>query len=111
MFPDDDLKFENGSSSGSGDLSQKHRSDCKRNVSHHPEHNKFKISRGDHPQRSSHNVENQVMVKSPSCWIDPFQEKLDKRRTTKITRTAEPLLRDVIELKKSCTLAWRQNSD
>ena len=94
-----DLKFENGSSSGSGGLSQQRRSDCKRNVSNHPEHNKLKISRGDHPQRISHYVENQVMVKSPSCWIDPFQAKLDKRRTTKITRTAEPLSRDVIELK------------
>ena len=41
-----DLKFENGSSSGSGDLSQECRSDCKRNVSNHPEHNKLKISRG-----------------------------------------------------------------
>ena len=96
-----DLKFENGSSSGSGDLSQKRRSDCKRNLSNHPEHNKLKISRGDHPQRSSHYVENQVMVKSTSCWIDPFQAKLDKRRTTKITRTAEPLSRDVIELKQA----------
>ena len=95
------LKFENGASSGSGDLSQKRRSDCNRNVSNHPEHNKLKISRGDHPQRSSHYVENQVMVKSPSCWIDPFQAKLDKRRTTKIIRTAEPLSRDVIELKQA----------
>ena len=41
------------------------------------------------------------MVKSPSCWIDRFQTKLDKRRTTEITRTAEPLLRDVIELKQA----------
>ena len=96
-----DLKFENGSSSGSGDLSQKRRSDGKRNLSSHPEHNKLKICRGDHPQRSSHFVENQVMVKSPSCWTDPFQAKLDKRRTTKITRTAEPLSRDVIELKQA----------
>ena len=39
--------------------------------------------------------------KSPSYWIDPFQTKLDKRRTTKITRTAEPMLRDVIELKQA----------
>ena len=90
-----DLKFEKGSNSGSGDLSQKRRSDCKRNLSNHPEH-----SSGDHPQRSSHYVGNQVMVKSPSCWIDPFQAKLDKRRTTKITRTAEPLSRDVVELKQ-----------
>ena len=96
-----DLKFENGSNSGSGDLSQKRRSDGKRNLSNHPEHNKLKISRGDHPQRSSHYVENQVMVKSPSYWTDPFQAKLDKRRTTKITRTAEPLSRDVIELKQA----------
>ena len=95
------LKFENGSSSGSGDLSQKRRSDCNRNVSNHPEHNKLKISRGDHPQRSSHYVENQVMVKSPSCWIDPFQTKLDKRRATEITKKTEPLLRDVIELKQA----------
>ena len=43
------LKFENGSSSGSGDLSRKRRSDCERNVSNHPEHNKLKICRGDHP--------------------------------------------------------------
>ena len=33
------------------------------------------------------------MVKSPSCWIDPFQKKLDKRRTTKLTRTAEPMVK------------------
>ena len=96
-----DLKFENGSSSGSGCLSQKRRSDCKRNLCNHPEHNRLKISRGDHLQRSSQYVEDQVMVKSPSCWIDPFQAKLDKRRTTKITRTAEPLSRDVIELKQA----------
>ena len=96
-----DLKFENGASSGSGDLSQKRRSDCKRKLSNRPEHNKLKISRGDHPQRSSQYVENQVMVKSPSCWIDPFQMKPDRRRTTKITRTAEPMLRDVIELKQA----------
>ena len=95
-----DLKFENGSGSGSGDLSQKRRSDGKRNLSNHPEHNKLKISCGDHPQRSPQYVENQVMVKSPSYWTDPFQAKLDKRRTTKITRTAEPLSRDVIELKQ-----------
>ena len=41
------------------------------------------------------------MVKSPSCWTDPFQAKLDKRRTTKITRTEEPLSRDVMELKQA----------
>ena len=96
-----DLKFENGASSGFGDLSQKRRSECKRKLSNRQEHNKLKISRDDHPQRSSQYVENQVMVKSPSCWIDTFQTKLDKRRTTKITRTAEPMLRDVIELKHS----------
>ena len=95
------LKFENGASSGSGDLSQKRRSDCKRKLSNRPEHSKLKICRDNHPQRSSQYVENQVMVKSPSCWIDPFQTKLDKRRTTKITRTAEPMLRDVIELKQA----------
>ena len=96
-----DLKFENGSSSGSGNLSQKRRTDCKRRLSNRPEHGKSKISRNNHPQRSSHYVENQVMVKSPSCWTDPFQAKLSKRRTTEITRTAEPLLRDVIELKQA----------
>ena len=41
------------------------------------------------------------MVKSPSCWIDPFQMKPDRRRTTKITKTAEPMSRDVIELKQA----------
>ena len=96
-----DLKFENGASSGSGNLSQKRRSDCKRKLSNRPDHNKLKISRDDHLQRSSQYVENQVMVKSPSCWIDPFQTKLDKRRTTKLTCTAEPMLRDVIELKQA----------
>ena len=96
-----DLKFENGASSGSGDLSHKRRSDWKRKLSNRPEYNKLKISRDDHPQRSSQYVENQVMVKSPSCWIDPFQIKLNNRRTTKITRTAEPMLRDVIELKQA----------
>ena len=96
-----DLKFENGSSSGSVDLSPKRRSDCERNVSNPPEHNKLKISRDNHPQRSSHYVENQVMVKSPSCWIDPFQAKLDKRRTTKLTSTAEAMSREVIELKQA----------
>ena len=94
-----DLKFENGSSSGSGDLSQKHRSDCKRKLSNRSESNKLKISRDSHPQRISQYVENQVMVKSPSCWIDTFQTKFDNRRTTKLTRTAEPMLRDIIELK------------
>ena len=96
-----DLKFENGSSSGSGDLSRKRRSDCERNVSNHPEHNKLKICCGDHPQRSSQYVENQVIVKSPSCWTDPFQARLDKRRTTELTRTERPLLRDIIELKQA----------
>ena len=79
----DDLKFENGTSSGSGTLSQKRRTDCKRSLSNRPEHGKLKISRDNHPQRSSQYVENQVMVKSPSCWIDPFQMKPSKRRTTK----------------------------
>ena len=41
------------------------------------------------------------MVKSPSCWIDPSQMKPDRRRTTKLTSTAEPMLRDVIELKQA----------
>ena len=63
----DDLKFENGTSSGSGNLSQKRRSDCKRRLSNRPEYNKSKISRDNHHQRSSQYVENQVMVKSPSC--------------------------------------------
>ena len=95
------LKFENGTSSGSGNLSQKRRTDCKRRLSNRPEHSKLKISRDNHHQRSSQYVENQVMVKSPSCWIDPFQTKFDNRRTTKLTRTAEPMLRDIIELKQA----------
>ena len=53
-----DLKFENWASSGSGDQSQKRRSDCKRKLSNRPEYNKLKISRDDHPQRSSQTVEN-----------------------------------------------------
>ena len=40
------------------------------------------------------------MVKSLSCWIDPFQMKPDRRRTTKLTSTAGPMLRNVIELKQ-----------
>ena len=48
-----DLKFENGASSGSGDLSQKRRSDCKRKLCNRPEHSKLKISGDNHPQRSS----------------------------------------------------------
>ena len=86
---------------GKLDLSQKRRSDCKRKLRNRPEYNMLKISRDDHPQRSSQYVENQVMLKSPSCWIDPLQMKPDRRRTTKITRTAEPMLRDVIELKQA----------
>ena len=97
----DDLKFENGTSSGSGNLSQKRRTDCKRRLSNRPEHSKLKISRDNHHQRSSQYVENQVMVKSPSCWIDPPQMKPDRRRTTKLTSTAGPMLRDVIELKQA----------
>ena len=95
-----DLKFENGSSSGSGDLSQKRRSDCNRNLSNHPEHNKLKICRDNHPQRSSQHVENQVMVKSPSCWTLLSSET---RQTThnKIQKNSEPLSRDVIELKQA----------
>ena len=95
------LIFENGASSGSEDLSQKHRSDCKRKLSNRPEHGKSKIGRDNHHQHSSQHVENQVMVKSPSCWIDPFQMKPDRRRTTKLTSTAGPMLRDVIELKQA----------
>ena len=97
----DDLKFENGTSSGSGNLSQKRRTDCKRRLSNRPEHSKLKISRDNHHQRSSQYVENQVMVKSPSCWIDPFQMKPDRQRTTKLTSTAGPMLRDVIDLKQA----------
>ena len=97
----DDLKFENGTSSGSGNLSQKRRTDCKRRLSNRPEHGKSKISRDNHHQRSSQSFENQVMVKPPSCWIDPFQMKPDRRRTTKLTSTAGPMLRDVIELKQA----------
>ena len=97
----DDLKFENGTSCGSGNLSQKRRTDCKRKLSNRPEHGKLKISRDNHHQRSSQYVENQVMVKSPSCWIDPFQMKPDRRRTTKLTSTAGPMLRDVIGLKQA----------
>ena len=41
------------------------------------------------------------MVISSSCWIDRFQMKPDRRRTTKLTSTAEPMLRDVIELKQA----------
>ena len=96
-----DLKFENGSSSVSGDSSQKRRSDSKRNLSNHPEHNKLKISRDNLLERSSQYVENQVMVKSSSCWIDPFQNEPDRRRTTKLTSKAGPMLRDVIELKQA----------
>ena len=33
--------------------------------------------------------------------MDPFQTKFDNRRRTKLTRTAEPMLRDVIELKQA----------
>ena len=73
----DDLKFENGTSSGSGNLSQKRRSDCKRGLSNR---GKSKISRDNHPQRISQYVENQVMVKSPSCWIDFFSD--ETRQTT-----------------------------
>ena len=53
----DDLNFENGTSSGYGDLSQKHRTDCKRKLSNRPEHGKSKISRDNHHQRSSQYVE------------------------------------------------------
>ena len=88
----DDLKFENETSSGSGNLSQKRRSDCKRRLSNRSEHGKSKISRDNHPQRSSQCIENQVMVKSPSCCIDPLQMKPDRRRTTKLTSTAGQML-------------------
>ena len=41
------------------------------------------------------------MVKSPSCWIDPFKTKRDRRRTTELTSTTGSMLRDVIELKQA----------
>ena len=70
MFPDaenpellDDLQFDNGTSSGSGNLSQKRRTDCKRRLSNRPVHGKSKISRDNHHQRSSQYVENHVIVK------------------------------------------------
>ena len=97
----DDLTFEFGTCSGSRNLIQKRRTDCKGRLCNRPEHGKSKICRDDHPQRSSQYVENQVMVKSPPCWIDPFQMKPDRRRTTKLTSTAESMLRDVIELKQA----------
>ena len=97
----DNLKFENGISSGSGNLSQKRRTDCKRRLGNRPEHGKLKISRDNRPQRSSQFFENQVMVKSPSCWIDPCQLKPDRRRTTKLTSTVEAMFRDVIALKQA----------
>ena len=49
----DDLKFENKTSSRSGNLSQKRRTDCKRRLSNRPEDGKLKIGRDNHPQRSS----------------------------------------------------------
>ena len=82
-------------------MSQKRSTDCRRRLSNRPEHSNLKISRDNHPQRSSQYVENQVMIKSPSCRIDPFQMKPNRRRTTKLTSTAEPMLRDVIELKQA----------
>ena len=91
----------NRTSSGSGDSIQKGRSHCKRKFGNHSEQNKSKINLCDYPQRSSHYIENQVIVKSPSCWIDPFQARLNTRRATKVTITAEPLSRDVIELKQA----------
>ena len=96
-----DLKFENGSISVAGDSSQKTSIRLQTRLSNRLEHGKSKISRDNHHQRSSQCVENQVMVKSPSCWIDPFQMKLNKRCTTKVTLTAEPLSRDVIKLKQA----------
>ena len=83
----DNLEFENGTSSGSGNLSQKRRTDCKRRLSNRPEHGKSKISRDKHYQRSSKYVENQVMVKSPSCWIDPFQMKPDRHDAQQNSQT------------------------
>ena len=97
----DGLKFEGGTSSGSGDLSQKRRTDCKRRLSDRSEHGKSKIIRDNHHPRSSQYVENQVMVKSPSCWIDPFQTNHDRRRTAELTSTSGPMLPDVIELKQA----------
>ena len=41
------------------------------------------------------------MAKSPSCWINPFKTKRDRRRTTELTSTAGSMLRDVIELKQA----------
>ena len=97
----DDLKFESGTSSASGNLSQKRRSDCKRRLGNRPEHGKSKISRDHHHQRTSQYVENQV---------DPFQMKPDRRRTTKLTNTAGPMLRDVIELKQAALWPGSKNS-
>ena len=105
-----DLKFENGASSGSGDLSQKRRSDCKRKLCNRPEHSKLKISRDNHPQRSSQHVENQVMVKSPSCWIDPSQARLDKTMHNNNHKNSQTNVTRCHRIEISCTLAWRQNS-
>ena len=40
-----------------------------------PEHSKLKMNRDKHSQRSSQYVENQVMIKSPPCWIDHFSNE------------------------------------
>ena len=102
-----DVKFENGSSPVSGDSSQERRSDCERNVSNHSEHNKLKISRGDHPQRSSHYVENQVMVKSPSCWIDPVSSETRQTTHNETHKNSGTNATRYLRIETSCTLAWR----
>ena len=90
----DDLKFENGTSSGSGNLSQKRRSDCKRRLSNRPEHSKLKIGRDNHPQRSSQYVEKsghgQITVlldqPSPNETRQTTHNKTHKHSGTNVTR-------------------------
>ena len=60
----------------------------------------MKISRDNQHQRGSQYVEKSGHGQITVLLDRPFQTKLDKRRTAKFTRTAESMLRDVIELKQ-----------
>ena len=98
--------FENGARSGSGDLSQKDRSDCKRKLSNRPESNKLKISRESHPQRSSqcgksgHGQITVLLDRPLSNKIrQPTRNKTHKNSGTNATRYHR--------IETSCTLAWR----
>ena len=92
----DDLKFQNGTSSGSGNLSQKRRTDCKRRLSNRPEHGKSKISRETILSFATCRKSGHGKI---TVLINPFQMRLPTEGMVRQNSQTAELLRDFIEFK------------